>query len=478
MISVKRKIRIFTVWLVFTITLCMTSIKAYELWSDLLEQEYKTTGSIARLLDVQLVGSYEDLLRDREELKTKEEKINYYNEILQPIVDRITQSFPQYGAGYYVHDLQSIVAFGPDFTKEGLIDISPTSLARTVYDSKQPYRFYNYSQTRNSLVVAVIHPVIRDGEVIGHVWGNMAIDDVYQKFFEALKTRSIAVIILLILSLFATKYITTQYDKSIQTFRDRVKNMDLDQEEKQSAFLPEFREIYQEVVQSRNRLSESEKRHQKQMTRKILETQEEERKRVARDLHDGIGQALYSLLITLRLIGRKTHESDEQELLNRMEEITSLALEDVKSLAFNLRPAILDELGLVPTIRAFIESYQQIHRIQVNFQLEGETRRLDSITEVSLYRIFQEVLNNAAKYSKTDRILIQLKYTKDIELFIQDFGVGFDSSAIQSTSTGLCGMKERVQLLDGSFHVHSVVGVGTRIHIILHSKDSTKERVS
>ncbi|ARU60212.1 histidine kinase [Tumebacillus avium] len=209
-------------------------------------------------------------------------------------------------------------------------------------------------------------------------------------------------------------------------------------------------------------------RHQRQLTNYVIQAQEEERKRISRDLHDGIGQALYSIMVGLRVVNQLQLESQVKAHLDEVQQLTSRTLEEVKNLSVELRPSALDDLGLVPAIRSYLKRFDETFGIQSELTVNGKRRRYPSVVETALYRILQEAMTNAAKYADTDQLFITLTDADDnIELRIVDKGVGFDPEhlRIKGTGLGLFGMRERASLLGGSVRIDSVEGVGTRIEV-------------
>lgn len=252
--TMKTKIYLLTTVLVSCTVLFALCFSTYSMWVNTKEEKFKEVASISKLLDEHLEGTYLSQLPEGAELSTEA-----LNKELQPLIEKITASYPGYGSGYYVKELNSIVAFGPDFKEEGLIDISPESLARTVYETKEPYQFHNYSQTRDGLVVANIRPIIRDGEVIGHVWGNVLIDDLKSMFLNELNSILVIYIMMLVIAILGSNIIVKQYIRNLKVFKERVKNLDLSYEDSPK-FTEELMSVYNEVVSSRKALVESEKR--------------------------------------------------------------------------------------------------------------------------------------------------------------------------------------------------------------------------
>lgn len=211
-------------------------------------------------------------------------------------------------------------------------------------------------------------------------------------------------------------------------------------------------------------------RFQRMMSNRTIQAQEEERKRVSRDLHDGVGQALYSIMIGLKILHNQSLNEDVKQYIDDVEQMTVRALEEVKNLAVELRPSALDDLGLVPAIRSFAKRFEDTFGIEVSIQTEGKKRRYSSAVETAVYRICQEAMTNAVKYADTDKISIHLfDRNNQLELEIQDYGKGFDLKHIevQGTGLGLYGMQERADLVGGNVTIHSSIGHGTIVQTVI-----------
>lgn len=251
----KTKLYVLTTLLVTFTILIIFSFNTYLSWNRMLEDKYKETASIAQLLDEFLEDSFKDQLKEPSDELT----VTTLNAQLQPFIEKIITTHPNMGAGYYVKDLNSIVAFGPNFNKSGLIDISDNSKARTVYKTKSPYEFYDYSQTRNGIVVANMRPIIRDGEVLGHVWGNVLAEDIFSVFKKDLKNMFGLLVFMLFFAFTGTNIIIKQYLKYLRDFRLNIKNVNLI-EGVEPKIPKELLEVYNEVITSRSALVENEKR--------------------------------------------------------------------------------------------------------------------------------------------------------------------------------------------------------------------------
>ncbi|WP_370452273.1 PAS domain S-box protein [Cohnella sp. AR92] len=209
-------------------------------------------------------------------------------------------------------------------------------------------------------------------------------------------------------------------------------------------------------------LKKAEAELQRMMTR-VMHIQEEERKRFSRELHDGIGQSLFGLAIQLdRLIAEPDHAPD---LENLRDDVTSL-MQDVRSLAWELRPSVLDDLGVAPALRSYAELFTQHYGIQIRLSCKL-SMRFDRRVETALYRIVQEALTNVGKYAKVLEAKADVWETDtDIHARIEDEGIGFEPLP-ERQGVGLFSMEERARGVGGSARVESVPGRGTVVTAIL-----------
>ena len=195
----------------------------------------------------------------------------------------------------------------------------------------------------------------------------------------------------------------------------------------------------------------------------VMTAQDDERRRIARELHDETGQSLTALLVGLRTIeGSKTAEQ-AVELAQRLRETTAQTLIDVGRLWRGLHPGVLDDLGLSAAVTRHAEEFAQAHKIVVNVQSEGlDADGLSPLLRATVYRVLQEALTNVARHARAQRVHVRLRRGADaVELLVQDDGAGF--TAGKSGRLGLRGMRERAALLGGSVEVESEPGVGTTI---------------
>lgn len=213
----------------------------------------------------------------------------------------------------------------------------------------------------------------------------------------------------------------------------------------------------------------------RQRAAQIINAQEEERKRVARELHDETSQVLTSLLISLAVLEGSITSPEARDRIAETRQLAHQTLRAIRSLSIDLRPSALDDLGLMPALRWYIKEYQQKFAIEIDFQTTGLKERLTSEVETVLYRIVQEALTNVARHSHAQKVSVILReHSQAIDATIADNGSGFDVEKLkkkpgigQERGWGLVGMFERAQLLDGSLDIESQQGKGTviRAHI-------------
>jgi signal transduction histidine kinase len=213
----------------------------------------------------------------------------------------------------------------------------------------------------------------------------------------------------------------------------------------------------------RQRLAEQEAQRSR-LVRALLSAQEEERSRIARDLHDQIGQALTAMLITLD----RGLERSEPTALGQLRELAALTLADVRRIALDLRPAMLDDLGLEPAVERYARELQERYGLVVDVCIRLPSR-LSRPQETVLYRVVQESLTNVVRHARAGVVSV-VAHADDgrVELVVDDDGGGFEPGALApSEQLGLLGMRERVELLGGALRIESSRGAGCRVHVRL-----------
>ncbi len=203
---------------------------------------------------------------------------------------------------------------------------------------------------------------------------------------------------------------------------------------------------------------------------KIIEAQEEERKRLSREIHDGPAQMMANVMMRSDLIERIYRERGGDEALGEIRSLKKMvrnALYEVRRIIYDLRPMALDDLGLVPTLKKYLQTIEEYHKdTKIQFINIGEDRRLPSNYEVALFRLIQESVQNALKHAKSKEIIVKLELSKaGITAVIKDNGQGFNPDQRKNESFGIIGMKERVELLEGQISIDSKIGTGTVVLI-------------
>jgi len=203
-----------------------------------------------------------------------------------------------------------------------------------------------------------------------------------------------------------------------------------------------------------------------ELVERVISAQEDERKRIARDLHDQTSQALVSLIVQLKLVESARTKAERAQSIADLREQLRATLNDVRRMAYDLRPGVLDDLGLSQSIQWFAEQCRKNSGIQIHTLIDAACDRLPLHTATAIYRVAQEALSNVVKHSRAAHAWITLKNNDEgVELEIRDDGVGFEtpSGAAPLEGLGLFGMQERIQLLGGRFEIQSEAGKGTII---------------
>lgn len=203
------------------------------------------------------------------------------------------------------------------------------------------------------------------------------------------------------------------------------------------------------------------------LLKRLLSAEDQERRRIARELHDETGQSLTTLLVGLRAIADITGLAAVRSMAQRLREVAAHTVDDVGRLARGLHPAVLDDKGLVAAARRHVSDFAKSFGVVVHVRVNGSVpRRLSPLAQSTIYRILQEALTNVARHAHARAVAVVLKHDKAmLELVIRDDGVGFDPAAVLSEASGLGlhGMQERVALLGGSVQIASREGSGTTI---------------
>ncbi|TDF93597.1 sensor histidine kinase [Paenibacillus piri] len=217
---------------------------------------------------------------------------------------------------------------------------------------------------------------------------------------------------------------------------------------------------------------------------KIILAQEEERKRIAREIHDGLAQTMANVVlrteIAERMLTKHAYSSVKEELRDLKGQVRG-GIEEVRKIIFNLRPMALDDLGLIPALRKFVQDYEEKTKISTRFDLIGKDSRLPSGMEVAIYRLVQEAFSNVLKHAHASHITLEVTFQQQmVKIVVSDNGVGFavesiDKKIERGSHYGLMGMRERVELLEGRMEIQSAKDAGTKVSLLIPIKLTSKE---
>jgi len=221
----------------------------------------------------------------------------------------------------------------------------------------------------------------------------------------------------------------------------------------------------------------------RELLHRIISAQEEERKRIARELHDGTNQILIGMVYRLEraaemLARGKLRASESRTLLDNLLELTQMARTEVNYVILNLRPLLLDQLGLIPALRSYAEERFAESGLTWNIRISGESRRLAPQIEAALFRAVQEAINNIARHARARHADFAFEYWEDhVRVQISDDGQGFDPTRVRGSRDGAVGlglmsMEERLRAVGGEFELRSAPGTGTTVTLTARADDA------
>lgn len=208
----------------------------------------------------------------------------------------------------------------------------------------------------------------------------------------------------------------------------------------------------------------------------IIQAQESERQRLSRQMHDGPAQALSNFIlqteIAMRLMDVDVAQAREE--LNNLKASAMGTFQKVRNFIFELRPMMLDDLGLVPTIKRYADTFKEQTSMEIAVTVSGQERRMESYIEVMIFRALQELLGNASRHSQATLIKIMVDMSEaSVKVTVDDNGKGFNTEILaQGNSLGLNLIRDRVEMLGGSFEIDSILGKGTRVTFTLPAKSA------
>lgn len=199
----------------------------------------------------------------------------------------------------------------------------------------------------------------------------------------------------------------------------------------------------------------------------MIQAQEAERQHLSRQMHDGPAQALSNFILQTEIAMRlfELDQAKAREELSNLKTTATSAFQQVRDFIFDLRPMMLDDLGVIPTIKRYLEAFKDKNGIDVRLAVTGAERRLESYQEVMIFRAVQELVGNAAHHSQASQVTVQVDLSDaSVRIGVEDNGRGFDTQSLeQEVGMGLKVIKDRVEMLGGYFELDSVAGQGTRV---------------
>jgi two-component system sensor histidine kinase DegS len=199
----------------------------------------------------------------------------------------------------------------------------------------------------------------------------------------------------------------------------------------------------------------------------IIQAQEAERQRLSRQMHDGPAQALSNFILQTEIAMRLFDMNQDQarEELENLKQSATATFQKVRDFIFELRPMMLDDLGLVPTLKRYVEAFKEQNNVDVRLTVSGVERRLESYIEVMIFRAIQELIGNGVRHSQASQITVHIDITDtEVKIGVEDNGKGFDvDTLLEGSGMGVKVIKERVEMLGGHLEVVSMIGQGSNI---------------
>jgi PAS domain S-box-containing protein len=240
----------------------------------------------------------------------------------------------------------------------------------------------------------------------------------------------------------------------------------------------------QQTLERLNRELELSHERLRALSRRLFEVQEEERRRLARDLHDDVGQALTALKIQLESVARAGGEAAARSRVDECVDTVQHTLERVRQLSLSLRPPQLDDLGLAAAVRSHLDRQARVAGLQAHFETEDAPQELAPDTETACFRVAQEAINNVLRHARARNLWVRL-FTAGgrLAISVRDDGKGFDLDSVRErsangSSLGLIGMEERMALAGGSFELRSAPGQGTILLATFPVAAASRERAA
>lgn len=235
---------------------------------------------------------------------------------------------------------------------------------------------------------------------------------------------------------------------------------------KQVTVVLENAQLYQEVLAQHQELQ--------LLLEKLAAAQEDERRRIARDLHDSIIQDLSGIIFALSFLSNAlpVNEIKAHQEIEQLTKVVEATVQSIRQIIYDLRPTTLDSLGLIPTLEKYLERFATQQKVKVEFKSDLKQRLPEKI-ETAVFRLTQEALNNIAKYAQAKNVTVNINQEKNVlAVSIKDDGIGFDLNEVQkrasqSSGFGLSGMRERVRIINGNFQIKTAPGQGCQLMAVI-----------
>ncbi|MFZ5944458.1 MAG: histidine kinase [Bacillota bacterium] len=331
--------------------------------------------------------------------------------------------------------------------------------------------------TEEGIIYDIAIPIFEG--TAGTVRLGMVEDEIQKLLDKTMQRMLLTTILVAILGIFAAYYFTSLLTKPIVQMVETTKAVGKGQFDTKIKISSDNDEItllgqaFNEMIENLQKADQL----RSSLLKKIITAQEEERKRIARELHDQTGQSLTSLMIGLRMLEESRDIDEIKSKSLQLRQLANDTLEEIRDLSLALRPSVLDDLGLEAALRGYTQDCSEKLGVDVDFQAFGmQDLYLEPEIRLTIYRVVQEALTNVAKYSKASEASVILERKGDLLIgIIEDDGVGFDVQAILDSTIyekklGLHGMMERVNLIGGELTVESEPGMGTTIYIHINLK--------
>lgn len=341
--------------------------------------------------------------------------------------------------------------------------------------SEEREKFMDFSSSKGDIIDYVSKIEDLDIAYIRLGFYTDSIDKkLYSEFFSMLLINAVVFVIILIISFYVSRLVGKPIAKLTSVTNE------ISSKENYNTLLNKdyYSSDFHELIESINRMIISNERNKKNKNRllnKVFRIQEDERKLLSRELHDEVSQSLASLLFLLsNLINKEDDDKKKGRLILIKDELDS-SLSNIRNIAVNLRPALLEEHGLIQSLEKYIEDYINLYSIDVKFKYSSNSIYNENFN-LTIYRIIQESLSNIKKHSKADKVSIQfLESDVYTILEIADNGIGFDmermTAAIEEGRLGIYGIRERVLDFNGKFELTSSHDYKTIIRCKFKNKD-------